>query len=198
MRIEVTLEPIAALAAYARIPISFEVNEVFDVVAEPDDSGRFRLSARRLEEPYLKDYDAVGGEGPTQWLKRFDVTKWGFFVARIDGQQVGGATVAYDTPGLDLFETRSDVAVLWDIRVAPSARSRGVGSALFEAAEAWASGNGCRHLKVETQNVNVAACRFYARQGCVLQAAHRGVYPELPDEIQLLWYKDLPHRETDG
>jgi hypothetical protein len=44
---------------------------------------------------------------------------------------------------------------------------------------------------VETQNSNAAACRFYARQGCVLLAANRGAYVELPDEIQLLWYKEL-------
>jgi hypothetical protein len=44
---------------------------------------------------------------------------------------------------------------------------------------------------VETQNVNVAACRFYARQGCVLTAVDPFAYPALPGEIQLLWYKDL-------
>jgi GNAT superfamily N-acetyltransferase len=97
-----------------------------------------------------------------------------------------------------MFEGRSDLAVLWDIRVAPSTRRCGVGAALFEAAEAWASAKGCRQLKVETQNVNVAACRFYARRGCELRATHGGAYSELPDEIQLLWYKDLVHHGTAG
>ena len=46
-------------------------------------------------------------------------------------------------------------------------------------------------MKVETQNVNVPACRFYARQGCVLGAINRFAYPDLPDEVQLLWYKTL-------
>ena len=46
-------------------------------------------------------------------------------------------------------------------------------------------------LKVETQHVNVAACRFYGRRGCTLGAVHRDAYPSLPDEIQLLWYKPL-------
>ena len=35
------------------------------------------------------------------------------------------------------------------------------------------------------------ACRFYAKQGCELAAIHRFAYPELPNEVQLLWYKDL-------
>jgi hypothetical protein len=46
-------------------------------------------------------------------------------------------------------------------------------------------------MKVETQNINVPACRFYAKQGFALGAAHHFVYPALPEEVQLLWYKDL-------
>lgn len=65
------------------------------------------------------------------------------------------------------------------------------GAALFRAAEAWARARRCRQIKVETQNVNVTACRFYARQGCVLTMVDPSAYPGLPGEVQLLWYKDL-------
>jgi GNAT superfamily N-acetyltransferase len=197
MKIEVGVESINddEIHAYARIPISFEVTEVFDVAEGEHGSAPYTLSPRRLEASYLKDYDALGDEDPTTWATQFDVSKWGMFAARIDGQRVGGAVVACDTPLADMLEGRSDLAVLWDIRVAPSARRRGVGSALFAAAEAWASVRLCRQLKVETQNINVAACRFYARHGCVLRAAHPGVYPQCPDEVRLLWYKDLAHRQ---
>jgi GNAT superfamily N-acetyltransferase len=109
----------------------------------------------------------------------------------MDGKQIGGAAVASDTPGIDLLEGRRDLAVLWDIRVDPSVRGRGVGLALFSAAAAWARSRGCRQLKVETQNVNVAACRLYAREGCMLGAAHEQVYPAFPHETQLLWYRNL-------
>src|SRR5436309_2814925 len=160
MRIEVSEEPMTAVAQYARIPIAFEVSEVLDVAGEPGGDGGFALSARRIGTPYVKDYDAIRREGPTQWAQRFDVSKWALMAARVDRQYVGGATVAYDTPGLEL-EDRSDVAVLWDIRIAPSMRRRGVGSVLFEAVEAWALAKRCRQLRVETQNINVAACRFY-------------------------------------
>ena len=198
MSIEVRQESIAALAEYAGIPIAFEVNEMFDVATDPSGGGRFTLSARRVPTPYHKDYDALMGQSPAQWSQRFDVSKWGFFSARVGGERVGGAAVAYDTPTLDMLEGRLDLAVLWDIRVVPSKRRCGVGSALFEAVELWASARGCRQLKVETQNINVAACRFYAQQGYVLRAAHRGAYPELPNEIQLLWYKNLTRRGTVG
>ena len=119
------------------------------------------------------------------------MSNWGLVVARSGGARVGGAVIAFNTPGVDMLERRKDLAVLWDIRVAPEARGRGVGSALFRAAEAWASARGCSRLKIETQNINVPACRFYARQGCVLGAVNRFAYRELPDEVQLLWYKTL-------
>jgi hypothetical protein len=66
-----------------------------------------------------------------------------------------------------------------------------VASALFAAVETWARSRGCFQLKVETQNTNVAACRFYAHEGCVLRTVRKGAYPDLPDEVQLLWFKDL-------
>jgi hypothetical protein len=38
----------------------------------------------------------------------------------------------------------------------------------------------------------VPACRFYASRGCTFAAVHRFAYPEFPEEVQFLWYKDLP------
>lgn len=199
MRIEVSEQPITALAEYARIPIAFEVNRVLDVAVQGSGRAGFVLSDRRIDTaPYMKDYDAIKGEGPVQWARRFDVSNWGLFAARMEGRLVGGAAVAYDTIGLNMLEGRTDLAVLWDIRVAPAVRGQGVGSALFRAAEAWATARGCLRLKVETQNINVPACWFYARQGCVLEAIHAGAYPECPGEIQLLWYKDLDRGAING
>ena len=190
MSVEVVEESAAELPELARIPISFQVRSVLDV-AGPDESGGFVLTERSLDVPYLKDYDAIRGEGPTRWAKRFDLTNWGFLAARVKGRRVGAATIAFDTPGVDMLEGRRELAVLWDLRVAPEARGQGVGSALFRAAEAWARARGCTELKIETQNINVPACRFYAAQGCVLRAVDRDAYPGLPDEIQLLWYRSL-------
>lgn len=189
MRVEISEEPVTILAEYARVPIAFEAREVFDVADVG--GGQFLLTERQLSVPYVKDYDAVEGESPALWAQRFDLSNWGLFTARLAGRCVGGAVVAYDTPGLDMLEERRDLAVLWDIRVSAELRGRGVGSALFAAVETWARARGCRHLKVETQNINVPACRFYARHGCVLGAVNRFAYPELPDEVQLLWYKAL-------
>jgi GNAT superfamily N-acetyltransferase len=189
MHVEVREEPATSLQEFARIPISFEVRSVFDVSGPRD--GEFVLAERRLADAWVKDYDIDSGEGPARWAHRFDVSNWGFLAARMGGRLAGAAVVAFDTPGVDMLEGRRDLAVLWDLRVAPEARGQGAGAALFRAAEAWARARGCTELKIETQNINVPACRFYARQGCVLRAVDPTAYPTLPGEIQLLWYKDL-------
>ena len=90
-----------------------------------------------------------------------------------------------------MLEGREDLAVLWDVRVSPEARGKGIASKLLGAAERWVRSHGCRELKVETQNINVAACRLYERHGFELRVIDPGAYPTLPDETQLLWYKAL-------
>ena len=190
MDMEIIEETIIAAAELARVPIAFNVESVFDVWPRGGLGGLI-LSERRVDVPYVKDYDAMDGENPAQWAGRFDVSNWGLIGARSGGLRVGGAVIAFNTEGVNMLEGRQDLAVLWDIRVSPEVRGRGVGSGLFRAVEAWASVRGCKLLKIETQNINVPACRFYARQGCVLGAINRFAYRELPEEVQLLWYKTL-------
>lgn len=166
---QVTEESFTALAELARVPIAFKV--------EPEGS--------------IKDYDALPGQSPLSWPNRFDISHWKLVLARRQGRCIGGATLAISTPGLTMLEARDDVAVLWDIRVEPEYRHQGVGSALFGAAESVAGHAGCRLLKIETQDINRVACRFYERMGCELRAINRKAYPDFPDEIQLLWYKEI-------
>jgi GNAT superfamily N-acetyltransferase len=89
---------------------------------------------------------------------------------------------------------RRDMAVLWDIRVRPEARRSGIGARLFEHAAQWARERNCRLLKIETQNVNVPACRFYSRMGGRLGEINRYAYaghPGVAHEVMLVWYLDL-------
>ncbi len=191
MNIELSEAPIASVGELGRVPIAFTVDRVYEVSASEGGAG-FILSERRIEAPYVKDYDSIPGEGPTRWARCFDVSRWGFLQARWNGRLVGGAVIAVGSADITMLEGRPDLAALWDIRVAPDVRGQGVGSALFKGVEAWAVARNCGQLKIETQNINVAACRFYTRQGCVLGAVNRFAYPHCPDEVQLLWYKDLP------
>src|SRR5262249_28077667 len=110
MAVDIVQETSRTLDAYAQISIAFEVVDVFQVAPKAD--GRFVLTKQRAARRYLKDYDAVVGEGPWTWPARFDVSAWAFFAAFDRGERVGGATVAFDTPGLELLEGRRDLAVL--------------------------------------------------------------------------------------
>jgi GNAT superfamily N-acetyltransferase len=181
-----------ALSEHGKISIAFVVDRILAVTLADGGLRGVSLTVTPAADPYVKDYDAIEGEGPARWAERFDVSNWGLIEAGRDGTRVGGAVIAWRTADLHMLGGRDDVAVLWDIRVAPEQRGAGVGSALFRAAESWASAHGCGWLKIETQNVNVAACRFYQRMGCTLGAIDRFAYPELPGEVQLLWWKALP------
>lgn len=134
----------------------------------------------------VKDYDRYEGNHPADWARRFDVSEWGLYFATLDGERVGAAVVRVPSPG---------EALLWDLRVAPGLRGQGIGTALLEAVEEWATERKCKRLEVETQDINVAACRFYRARGFELGATNPGAYPECPEEVQLLWYKGLIAKE---
>ena len=195
MTIESAGVPSRLLDQYAAIPIAFAVTS--SLSAQPRTDGSFVLAEHAVHPPYSKDYDAIS-EGPHGRAANFDTSQWRMLLAQSDGTAAGGATVAFGGSGLDMLEGRSDLAVLWDIRVAPPFRRRGLGRALLEAAEAWARTRGCLELKVETQNINVPACRFYAALGCYLRIVRTNAYPLCPGEDQFLWYKSLPQHPRNN
>ena len=90
-----------------------------------------------------------------------------------------------------MLEARTDLAVLWDIRVRRECRRLGVGAQLVDRCVEWAQRMGCTRIKVETQDINVSACRFYAAMGFKLRGIHHGMYAEYPDDVQFLWYRSL-------
>jgi len=81
---------------------------------------------------------------PTDWWRVFDLSTWGWIAAYRAGRRIGGAMIACRASGLPILAGRSDVAAIWDLRVAPEERRRGVASALFAAVERWAVARGCR------------------------------------------------------
>ena len=190
-RFKIVEEPLSKLADYARIPMRFEVDSVFDVVVDERGLGGMRFVERPLPHPWIKDYDEYDEERPIHWAERWDISNWGLLTAYVDGRMVGGCALAYNTNGVNMLEGRDDLVVMWDLRIHPDFRRMGIGGRLFETAVSWAKSRSCKLLKVETQNINVRACRFYAKQGCELGSIHRFAYPDLPDEVQLFWYYRL-------
>jgi GNAT superfamily N-acetyltransferase len=185
--IEIIEESSADLSGYERVPIAFEVRSRYEVNAMSGGGG-FQL-VEKPAGPFIKDYDAH--ERPATLTKRFDLSNWGFFAAFNAGMRVGGAIVAWNTHGVEMLEGRDDIVCLWDIRVLPDQRGYGIGRQLFAFVETWAKHRRCTLLKVETQDINVPACKFYENLGCELLAVDENAYPDELNEIQLLWYKRL-------
>ena len=189
--LEIVREDSRTLRAYASISIAFEVREVLASASLTTPRDVLPLRTSPVAAPYWKDYDGYADNGPLSWPARFDVEQWNFFAARIDGRRIGGAVVIAGDPSVELLGARDDLALLWDLRVSPDVRRRGVGVALLAAVEAWARERQLSSLRVETQDVNVPACRLYAKCGFAVEAIARAAYPELLDEVQLIWSKRL-------
>jgi ribosomal protein S18 acetylase RimI-like enzyme len=179
--------PVTQLADLRLISIAFETSVILEINQASGGSG-YQAEERQLEKPFRKDYDAILDNGPADWAAEFDISNWGLLFAVEEGLKIGGALVAFDTHGVDMLEGRKDLAVLWDIRVNPIYRGKGIGTALFQAARNWAIRCGCKELKIETQNNNPEAVKFYLKQGCVLEKVVYNAYPSLPEEHMLLFY----------
>ncbi|MDD5189798.1 MAG: GNAT family N-acetyltransferase [Dehalococcoidales bacterium] len=182
------------LIDYGKIPMKVTVTSRFVPEHVNCGLGGIILREEAVPQPYEFDYDALDKEGPTRWLTNFQTANWGLFTATINGSLIGGAAVAYNTPGVHMLFGRNDLAALWDIRVLPEYKRKGIGSALFRSAVKWAKERNCSQLSVETQNINVPACRFYQKQGGELGVISRYQYlnePAIADQIMLIWYLSL-------
>jgi GNAT superfamily N-acetyltransferase len=198
--VEIAALPVSteSLTEYSTVSIAFEVRSRLTITLLNDGLGGMLLREEAVIPPYVKDYGETGEEGPMRWLERFNTSNWVLFLAREGDIPVGGAAVAWHTPGVHMLRDRKDIAVLWDIRVHPERRRSGIGTLLFSEAARWAGDRNCNYLKIETQNVNVPACRFYVRQGCLLGEIDRFAYNEqhLAHETMLVWYLGLQWATT--
>ena len=195
MSIQILEIPPARLEEYTSISIGFWVRSKYEVRLLEGGLGGMQLVEAPVEPAFFKDYDATEVEGsPVFWPKQFDVSQWGFLLAFDGDQAVGAAAIAFHSAGVNMLESRADLAVLWDMRVQPWARGKGVGAELLAYACDWAHRRGARQMKIETQNINMPACRFYAHQGCELGLIHRFAYAAIAnctDEVMMCWYRNL-------
>lgn len=140
MTVEIQEIGIDSLPEYAQIPIAFEVRSILRVDRVDGGLGGITLREETIVPAYVKDYDGYEDAGPETWPKRFDLNHWGIFLIRDGRRPVGGANVAFDTPGIRMLRDRTDLAVLWDIRVHADFRRHGIGTELFRRAADWARG----------------------------------------------------------
>lgn len=175
------------LAEYLRVPMALTVCSRLVLHG-------LQIVGEEPVEPWTKDYDAYESDRADRLHLQFDTTHWWVKVAIESGEIVGGAVMAMRTPGFDLLEGRDDLAHLIDLRVHPDYQRRGVGRNLWRLAEQAASAAEMTELRVETQDVNVPACRFYEKMGAQLISARTGWYGPDLDEVQLIWSKPLTER----
>jgi GNAT superfamily N-acetyltransferase len=180
--IEIRHAPMVDLDQYEQISIARTVTAHLD-----RESLKEGLLTTHPVTPYVKDYDACEEDRPTILPTRFDTQNWATLIALQDHQRVGGAIPAWNCPRFDLLENRLDLTHIVDLRVAPEARAQGIGKALFQEAAKWAKDKNCTELRVETQDTNPEACRFYAAMGCRLHSVEANAYGPDIDELKLIW-----------
>jgi GNAT superfamily N-acetyltransferase len=139
------------LSEYCGVPTLVDIRTIYEVREIDGGLGGIVLEERPIETPWVKDYDSYG-ETPADWPKQWDLSNWCFLLAKVEGKSVGAACIATRTKGVNMLEGRDDLAVLWDIRVSPGSKRRGVGRALFTEAVRWSREQGMTTLKIETQN----------------------------------------------
>ncbi|GHU71071.1 hypothetical protein AGMMS49992_04460 [Clostridia bacterium] len=177
---------------YDTISMRVYVEREYRLVKQDNGLGSI-IFVETLVEPFIKDFCVGEDESVTKWL-RWDLSHWGFFMAFDDEKPVGAAAVATRTDEINMLSGRDDLAVLWDIRVADEYKHQGVGNALFQAAVEWSKAQGMVQMKIECQNNNIPAIKFYHKQGAVLGSIDEYAYynkPYAKGEVQFVWYLDL-------
>lgn len=81
-------------------------------------------------------------------------------------------------------------ALVEDIGVCSSWRKKGIGTKLLEKAVQWAKQNHHIGLMLETQDVNVSACRFYAKNNFIIGGVDTMLYSKFSTahEKAIFWY----------
>ncbi len=177
---------------YDTIPMQVRVEREYRLVKQNNGLGGITFEENPVK-PYIKNFCVGKDESVTRWL-RWDLSNWGFFMAFDDDKPIGAAAIATKTNDINMLCDRNDLAVLWDIRVTDDYKHQGIGHALFQKAIEWSRTQGMTQLKIECQNNNVPAVKFYHKQGAVLGGVDEYAYyndPYAKGEIQFIWYLDL-------
>lgn len=177
--------PITMLSHYERIHNGFWVKERVT---------RFTPTGIETEfviPPWYKDYDTEEANRPSSVVRQYDASTWTLVIASRNGKWIGGGLSILGCTEYDLAEHRDDIAIVHDFRVSEDERRKGVGRALWASIEKWGATHGATELRVETQDVNVPACRFYRTMGCKLHSIDQAAYGIGCPETQLIWSKTL-------
>lgn len=176
---------------YDSIPMKVFVNSHYELDRINNGLGGIILKEVPVRS-YVRDFSKHAKA--TKFSEKFHIKNWGFFMAFDDEKPVGAVTIVSRTADIHMLDGRDDMTVLWDIRVSDTYKHQGIGQKLFDMAVEWSRVNGFKQMKIECQNNNVPACKFYHKQGAVLRKIDEYAYIDDVDsrfEVQFIWYLDL-------
>ena len=176
---------------YDSIPMIVNVKSILSLEKIENGLGGILLKETPIEQ-YQKDLSIY--EKATEYVEKFDITNWIFFMAFDDELPIGAVTIASKTKDVIMLDGRDDISVLWDIRVDDRYKQQGIGTKLFNMAVGWSKMKGFNQMKIECQNNNVPACRFYHKHGALLGKIDQYAYYNdinVRDEVQFIWYLNL-------
>lgn len=176
---------------YDSIPMIVHVKSIFTLEKIQNGLGGILFKEVPVEE-YQKDYRVY--QKATEYAKKFDITNWAFFMAFDRNIPIGAATIVSKTATVNMLDGRDDLSVLWDLRVDDKYKGQGIGTKLFTMATEWSKANDLTQMKIECQNINVTACKFYHSRGATLGKIDEYAYygdSDLENEVELIWYLDL-------
>ena len=109
---------------------------------------------------------------------RFDRRTWRRLLAGQTTTLIRESEGRINASAVLLFRQGSDIARLYSITVAPSARGQGLGARLLSACEDAARQRGARALRLEVRVANSSAHRLYDAAGYRVIAALESYYPD--------------------
>lgn len=125
-------------------------------LAESDAVTTFQLSLEKLPRPYVKDFRAGFS---TQNVERYqEILQEGLSLGAWQGDQLVGVGIAG-------AEAWNHTLWIWEFHIQPAFHGQGIGRRLMDAMADAGRSAGMRTLRVETQNTNVPAIRFYRSLG---------------------------------
>jgi ribosomal protein S18 acetylase RimI-like enzyme len=153
---------------------SFEVRSKLILHAE---NGRIGYTIVDVP-PYTKQYDREEFDLES-YIRNPDKV---IFLANVEGEPAGQVRLRTIWNGYAYIDL---------IVVEPDYRNTGVGQALMERAVQWAKDKCFPGIMLETQDINVPACKFYESCGFVLRGFDTHLYKAqdpATEEIALYWY----------
>lgn len=172
---------------YDQISFGYKTNKKYKITKINRGLGGFNI--KLVDTPY---YEKIFDTKTSKWKKYFkDLSNWKIYVAKDNDKLIAGCVIATKTSDCDMLENRTDLAVLWDIRVEEHYQHKNIGQTLFNMALNFCKKEGFKQLKIECQNTNPNAVNFYHKQGAILCGINEYAYPDSPNETQMLWYINL-------